>query len=374
MKNKKYDQIYYWGLRYIEEHLFSNNTKMPSEHTVCRLLNCSRETVRTAYNRLEQEGLIQRHRGSGTFICKDKAIENRMKTENSTQKIALILQGRITSPSDSMIKGLQSVLQPQQIDIHVFFTDNKFFNERRLLETVSFQGYTGFIIDGVCSSLITPNEDCYKNLYKKKMPVIFYNNYYSNILYPKVVVDNQRASWLLIKELIHAGHRHITGIFVYDNIQSIEKFQGMLSTLHRHHIDYPDEYVKWFASDELLSKSTKRKIEQFLRSLPNTTAVVCGNHKIYTIVKELFTEMHKNIPNDCSVVCFDCPPEECEKHEITCTVHRGYDLGVHLGEQMAKMLHEQSIEESKYSYKMSPLLYIGNSVKQISARSPGQTA
>ncbi len=362
MRDKKSQQVYRWSLRYIEEHRFSNNTQMPSENTVRRMFGFSRETVRAAYDKLEEEGLIERRKGSGTYIRKDKAISHDLSDPDVMWKIGLILQGRVTSPSDVMIQGMKSVFAANNADLHVYLTDNKFFNERRLLETVSFQGYSGFIVDGVKSGIISPNIDCYQNLYRRNIPVIFYNNYYRELPYPRVVVDNRRAAELLINELIRAGHKNIAGFFVYDNIQSIEKFHGMLSVLYRHRIDFTDDCVRWISSDEVMKKSGLRTIRRFLKELPKTTAVVCCNYRIYTLVREVLSDWGQSIPEDYSVVCFDYTGDDYEELGVTCTVHRGYDLGVHIAQQLMKMIENRSVSQKEYSYQMSPLLYTGTSV------------
>ena len=59
---RKSEQVYRWLLEYIDETKFSGNQKLPSENALCRRLNVSRETVRTAMDLLEEEGLIYRVR------------------------------------------------------------------------------------------------------------------------------------------------------------------------------------------------------------------------------------------------------------------------------------------------------------------------
>ena len=365
MKDRKTEQVYRWALQYIEEHRFSNETKMPSENAAKRLLEVSRQTVHVAYDQLEAEGYIERRQGSGTYIRKEKALTGAKNQENTALKIGLILQGRATSPSDIMIDGMKSVFSKYRAELHVYLTDNQFFHERRLLQTIGEQGYAGFIVDGVKSSFITPNMDVYKKLYRRKMPIVFYNNYYRDLPYPRDGVNNEKAAELLMNELITKGHRNLAGIFVYDNIQSIEKFQGMLSVLYRRNIEFPDDHVKWLSSDEVSKKLHTQSIRHFLKEIPRTTAIVCCNYRIYTLVRKVLDEQNLSVPEDYSVVCFDYTGNDYQEKGITCTVHRGYDLGVHIAEQFIHMIKDQDINEQQYSYKMSPLLYVGTSVRSV---------
>lgn len=70
----KAKMVYLWVLAYIEENKFSNNSKIPSENALSRRLEVSRETVRRALDRLVQEDLLRRVKGSGTYINKEAAL------------------------------------------------------------------------------------------------------------------------------------------------------------------------------------------------------------------------------------------------------------------------------------------------------------
>ena len=175
---KKADKIYNWLRAYIDENKFSSNQRLPSENELCRRLDVSRETVRAAMARLVEENLVTRVKGSGTYINKDAAVSGPARSLNAEYKIGLILQGQDSHANSRLIDGIRDVMTDTDVDLQIFFTDNKFSNERNCLDVVAHQGFDGFIVDGVKASLLNPNLDCYRNIFAKKIPVIFYNNYY----------------------------------------------------------------------------------------------------------------------------------------------------------------------------------------------------
>ena len=358
----KTELVYLWVRAYIEENKFSSSTKIPSEHTLCRKLAVSRETVRRALEHLTREGLLRRVKGSGTYINKEAALSWELGGSGGKLKIGLILQGQDGNANSSLMEGIRSILPPDQVDLRTFLTDNKFSNERHCLQTVINQGFQGFIVDGVKASLLNPNLDCYQKIYQKRIPVIFYNNYYRNLKCPRVVVNDLRCAEELIGLLIRQGHRNIAGIFVSDNYQSIEKFQGMAATLQKNGVEYQDDYTKWCVSNEAHDPSFVRSIDRFLKRLPQCTAVVCCNYMIYRMVRQVLEKQGRRVPEDCSLVCFDYSNEDWETEGVTCSIHQGCRIGREVASRLMRMIRNRDCDDLGYTYVLAPEIYLGRSV------------
>lgn len=366
---KKSAQVYRWLLAYIDENRFSSNQKLPSENALCRRLNMSRETIRSAIDLLVQEGIVYKIKGSGTYFYKEKVLLRDMSSENALRKIGLVLQGQDTSANSDLITGIRSVLSDESVDLHVFLTDNKFSNERRCLQTVVHQNFDGFIVDGVKASIMSPNLDCYKEIYRRHIPVIFYNNYYKELRYPHVIINDIECADKLIGQLIEAGHTRIAGIFVYDNYQSVVKFQGMVSAMQKRNVELKDHYIKWCISDEAHNQSYTRSIEKFLKGIPECTAIVCCNYIIYRLVRQVLDKMGKSIPKDYSMVCFDYSGERWKEEGITCSVEQGYEMGRQVAIRLMKMIDNHDCDDNHYTYVLKPIIQEGSSIQPIRKKS-----
>ena len=68
---KKYQKLYNWGRTLITSGVIKNGDKFPSENILQKKFGYSRQTVRTALAQLEEEGLISRVKGSGTYVSYD---------------------------------------------------------------------------------------------------------------------------------------------------------------------------------------------------------------------------------------------------------------------------------------------------------------
>ena len=79
---KKSAQVYRWLLAYIDENKFSGNQRLPSENALCRKLGVSRETIRVAIDRLVNEGIVYKVKGSGTYFHREKVMTRDLNTED----------------------------------------------------------------------------------------------------------------------------------------------------------------------------------------------------------------------------------------------------------------------------------------------------
>ncbi len=356
-------QVYNWLRAYIDERKFSADDKLPSENMISRRLRVSRDTVRSAMQWLEEEELVIRVKGSGTFINKAAALTRELNKATAPVKVGLILQGQDRDANEELIRGVRSILDSNDTELRIFFTDNKFSGERKCLNVVAHQGFDGLIIDGVKASLLNPNLDCYYSIYRQNLPVVFYNNYYKDLKFPRVINNDQRCAQEMIGRMTRAGHRHIAGIFVYDNYQSTEKFQGYVRALLRYGAEFDDNYVKWCISNEAHDMAYAREIARFIRSIPKCTAIVCCNYMILQTVCKVLEKAGKRIPEDYSVVCFDYSGKDWEQTEITCSVCRGYEMGILAGGQLLKMIQQGAGRWESETIVVEPLIHEGRSIR-----------
>lgn len=362
---KKYEEAYRWLLAYIDENRFSENQKLPSENALRSRLNMSRETIRRAIDLLIQEGLVYTVKGSGTYFYKDKILHHEVPSSNSQTKIGLILQGQNPEADDSMISGLRNVLSMEDVELRIFLTDNLFYNERRCLQTVIHQNFSGFIVDGVKASIMNPNRDCYMEFYRKKIPMIFHDNFYKDLNYPKVIMDDMQCADELVGRLIDAGHRKIAGFFIQDNYQGVEKLKGMVEAMHKRNVEFNDHYIRLCISAEAHKQTYVRSIVKFLKSIPECTAIVCCNYIIYCLVQQALEQMGKTVPDDYSLVCFDYTGRNWQANPITCSMEQGYEMGRQMGLRLMQMIRNQDFDYKSYTCVFKPLIYEGGSIKKL---------
>ncbi|MDR2738805.1 MAG: substrate-binding domain-containing protein [Treponema sp.] len=284
------------------------------------------------------------------------------------KKIGLIIQGQDVNANQKLIEGIKQSLDLETVELKILLTDNKFAYERKCLLSIT-ENFDALIIDGVKASIMNPNLDCYLRFYQQGMRVIFYNNYYRDIPFPKIINNDHLCADKLIEILTKNGHSHIADIFLFDNYQGIEKYKGYVSSLLKYRAHFEDKYVKWCISDDTTDKNPfSRTLIKFLKSFPHCTAIVCCNYMLLQLVYELLTQIGKKVPDDYSVVCFDYSNSDWRERSVTSSIHPGFEMGLEIGKRIIRMIEDKDYKKHDYSYTFQPFIFEGSSVKNMNSK------
>jgi len=87
--NTRLQQVKAYLLTYIKQNQLKRNDQLPSEASIAKKLGVSRNTLREAYISLENEGIIVRRHGIGTFVAHSPIIRDSL---NEFSPFAQIIQ------------------------------------------------------------------------------------------------------------------------------------------------------------------------------------------------------------------------------------------------------------------------------------------
>lgn len=351
----KYMALYEWIKERIEDQTFKDGDKLISENTLCEKFEISRQTVRHAIGRLEQEGLVDRQRGSGTYVRTDNLKEN-----NPTMTIGVITTYLDDYIFPSIINGIEGVLTKKGYSISLGLTRNKVENERNLLNSLLQKRIDGLIVEGTKSALPNPNLEIYKAFYKKGIPVIFINGYYAELRPNYVVVDDVLGGKMATDYLLSCGHTKITGIFKYDDMQGHKRYKGFQESMYEAGITICEEDLMWFATDDSKIFDQANEAET-LSKLQGVTAVVCYNDEIAIKLMRLLESHSINVPEELSIISFDDSNLATMSNVgITSLAHPGKALGEMATKELLKIIKKG---QAKSEITMKPQLIIRESVK-----------
>ncbi len=271
MGGHKYQELAQKLRQEIRNGVYRTGQRLPSENELTAATGYSRQTVRQAMTLLENEGLTDRIRGSGTYV------RSRVPGRRRTHNVAVVTTyiGEYIFPE--ILRGIDGVLSQNGYTQLLSATGNRVDRERAILEELRQKPIDGLIVEGTKTALPNPNIDLYEYFRQERIPVVFLNGFYPDLVKPVYVVADDRAGGrLACKRLLAQGHRRIAGIFKNDDIQGHRRYAGYLQALTEAGLPVDDDHVLWYATetrDSLLQTQAAQVLE-------GCTAVVCYNDEV----------------------------------------------------------------------------------------------
>ena len=340
-QKSKYIEIVDWIKKKIENGELTIGNRIYSENELVAIFGVSRQTVRHAISILCNEGLLERRRGSGTYISKPK------ERKKDTKRIAVITTYIDEYIFPSIIKRVEQRLSKEGYVIQLAFTNNSVEKERQILEGIlRSKSVDGIIVEAVKSGLPNPNLHLYNALKEQDIPFIFINSYYPEIDAPHVSMNDRKAGHLVTQHLLSCGHRNIAAIFKCDD------GQGMLR----------GERVIWIDTDE--QRNLGEDAGRILRRIRNCTACVCYNDEVANKLVAICLEQGMKVPQDISITGMDNSDltTYCEV-PLTSAINPINELGEKVAQAMLDVLAGKAVDKA---IELEPKLEIRHSVRMVS--------
>ncbi|WP_036609412.1 GntR family transcriptional regulator [Oribacterium sp. P6A1] len=359
----KYQKLYKWGRTLIMSGVLKDGDKFMSEHVLEKKFGYSRQTVRAALEKMEQEGLIKRVRGSGTYVSYETLTGD---DGDNKPHIGLILSYFADYLFPEVYAGIESVMKEQGFQIDVAITRNRLNEETMYLENFLKAGVSGLIIEGTRTSFPNPNLRLYKEIRRKNIPTIFIHNHYSNISFDSVEMSDSKSSYELTKYLAANGHRKIGAMMKSDDMQGMERYRGFTECLSDFGLRFDDDWVRWYTTKDMEEKFSKKSLMEFYRRTKECTALIMYNDEIAYRYMDFLTERGVKVPEDISLVSFDdAKMQETGEINILSVVHPKFELGKMAANNLLRMMNDRDWTHHNYAYRFPVAFNSGNSVKDI---------
>ena len=313
--------------------------KLRSENELTAAYGCSRQTVRHALSLLEEEGLLARRRGSGTYV---KGFRE-MPPENRT-RIAVISTYVDSYIFPRTIQGIENYLFERGYSVQIAFTNNLLERERIVLEDiVRRDDVGGIIMEATKSGLPNPNLPLIRTLAERGIPILFINSYYRELSLPHVTLNDRQAAERAVEYLAQAGHKRIGALMKLDDGQGRLRYEGYLAACRRLGIPAGDRGTMWLDTEGEKNFSDCRAA--ILRSFRDCTAVFCYNDKLAFLLEGLLKEEGLGIPEDISLISVDDSElAELSDTRLTSVHHPADRLGEKAAENLLALMKNRSFD------------------------------
>jgi len=353
----KYISLVNWIKEKISVRELHPGDKLYSENELSDMFGLSRQTVRHAISILENEGLVERVRGSGTYVGSRNG-----KSRKKTMNIAVISTYVDDYIFPATLQGIVQTLSKAGYMTQIAFTNNKVANERKILEGIlEKDNVDGVIVEATKSALPNPNLKYYRELQKRQIALLFFNCVYPELQVPLVSLDDIFVGKQATEYLLAQGHRKIGGIFKTDDGQGRLRYAGYVEALLKAGLSVDDRKILWIDTED--QKNLKNISSSVLRRLTDCTAVFCYNDQVAFGLLELLKKEGFRVPGQLSLVSIDGSDLALlSEPQITSVPYPMGELGEKAAENMIHLI-EQPDFDGNYLYR--PQIEARDSVRKI---------
>jgi DNA-binding LacI/PurR family transcriptional regulator len=315
---------------------WSYGAMLPSEHELCDVYGVSRGTVRQVLGKLEEQGLIRRERGKGTFIARHGVHTTQKKS--ISQSISFIVPYVRDSFVSSILLGLESVARANGYTVVFHHVENDKDKQATALRKAVQQGAAGIVLYPVNSSIASPT---LSDLVRKRFPLVLVDRYIRGIFADYVVSDNFGGGVFASQHLLSLGHRRIAFLSWVEMATSMEHRRlGYRQTLLEAGIE-PDPNLEW----EVIGypEIDHDALKEYLLQTERPTAIFTANDQLALTVQRVAQSLNLQIPDDLALVGFD--NLDISAHldiPLTTVVQRAFDMGFEAGELILCQINERT--------------------------------
>lgn len=343
----KYMELISWIRQQIEEKQFQPGQKLYSENRLKEMFGLSRQTVRHAISVLEEEGILRRVQGSGTYINDRRQVNLESRTRISV----------VTTYVDSYIfprtiQGIENVLFQHGYSVQIAFTNNQTGREKMILEDIlSRDEVAGVIMETTKSGIPNPNLELYRRIRERGIPVLFLNSCYPQLDIPHVSLNDRQVGYKSTEYLIQKGHEKIGAVFKLDDGQGVSRYTGYLEALEHYSLEIEDNRVVWIDTVDIRQFDKNR--ERLLSRLQDCTGVVCYNDEVAFSLTDLLKKEGIKIPQDISVISVDDSElAVLLEPALTSVIHPMEKLGDKAANNLIEMIRNPAFQGT-YEFEVS---------------------
>ncbi|MBN1909174.1 MAG: GntR family transcriptional regulator [Pirellulales bacterium] len=274
---------------------------LPSEKQLAELFQIARTTVRQALTELEQDGLVRRRHGTGTFIT-ELADRN---THVGLNVFALIVPSTTTGFWPALQKGFEA--QAATIHRQILFcdTDNNLDKQGNAILQLVQKRVAG-VAFAPTSTPATPSYQI-EHLQQHGIPVVFCHRGVPGIKAPLLAIPFVDVGRKVGELLVRHGHRRVALFTMHERTEAGSGYEnGLRNALEAVGAPLPKELVHCGTTGSpdpsLQTDSVLQALEMMLAREARPTAIVASFDPLAELIYLLLSQLGVRVPEDISLV------------------------------------------------------------------------
>lgn len=267
----------------------------------------SQITTKNALTGLAEEGIVERIKGKGTFVCESNLTGTTTKSTKTKTKglIGFILPNMKTKIEQEWVNFIEKYVSKNGYHLIMKITRESQFEEGDAIEMFRNLAVKGMII--FPTEKETYNETVLR-LSLDKFPLVLIDRYMENILTYSVTSENESGTFEAISYLLNKGHKNIGLISpIMTNTVTHERAKGFEKAFLERGTTINKNLWLTLSFNEIANSKSPKLIKDFLLSKPEITALFSMNAELAVYTHEAISSIKKETNREIELLTFDPP-------------------------------------------------------------------
>ncbi|MGX7417913.1 GntR family transcriptional regulator [Carnobacterium gallinarum] len=344
MKKEPLYQIIYDHLKNdIINQRYPYGAQVPTEKELTASYQVSRITAKRALTELENDGLIERTPGKGSFVTYQN------HSTKQTYEIAFMLPFSQAAGLEYYVQGASDYLEttPYQLTIHS--TEGNRQRQRELLTNLTKDKWDGLIIypESPGNSI-----DLLYHLHLDGFPLVMLDKKLEGTKIPSVTSDNFTGGVLGTNYVMEMGHKKIAYLSTVDLLENSsvrDRYLGYLKALHDHQVQ---DYSSSLNKNQFLHSHNSEDIQEYLLEVKRAgiTCIIAENDVIALSLLAEAKKIKLAIPEELSLIGFDnIQMTDLVSPQLTTIEQNFYQIGYLAAESLVTQINQQTNTGKNFS-------------------------
>lgn len=327
----------------IKSGVLNAHDRLPGEWEMVEVLGISRATIQRAWQAAQDEGLLYRVVGKGTFVAGPSS------AASTGESVGFFVPEYRGTFSVQMLSGAERVLRRYGYRVHVASTDRELSEENRLLQSLDTDGARGCILvpsRGDSGRVLTSPQF--------RVPTVLLDRPVPGAELPCVTSSNYEGGRQAMEHLVSLGHRRIVffarpHLDLWPVAERYRAYRDVLMEVGGDPLDPVlmdgNKEMSWFEAYIQHDDAAVQPLVDLLRSPQRPTAIFAVNDWIALQTQRAITLAGLKNPADVSVVGFDdLDIAQYQNPPLTTVAQNGASMGAEAARRLMTLMEGERSE------------------------------